>query len=55
MSQSNMGQFNIINQSIYLGNKLNNLDKKFDVDLKLYYKRREIGCNLDVLSVRYNL
>ena len=55
MSQSNMIQSNIISKSIYLGNQLDNLDQKFDVYLKLSYKRREIGCNLDVLSVRYNL
>ena len=50
-----MSQSNIINKSIYLGNQLYNLDQKFDVYLKISYKRREIGCNLDVLSVRYNL
>ena len=55
MSQSNMSQSNIINKSIYLGNQLDNLDQKVDVYLKISNKRREIGCNLDVLSVRYNL
>ena len=50
-----MAQANIIKKSLYLGNKLNSLKKKFDVYLKLHYKRRELGCDLDILSLRYNL
>ena len=50
-----MGQVDIIKDTIYLGNQLDNLDKKFDIYLKLYYKRREIGFNMDILSVRYNI
>ena len=50
-----MGQVDIIKDTIYFGNQLNNLDKKLDIYLKLYYKRREIGFNMDILSVRYNI
>ena len=55
MGNNETAEVNIINRSIFLGNQLKSLEKKFDVYLKFYYKRREIGCNLDILSVRYNL
>ena len=55
MGNHETAEIDIIKRSIYLGNQLNSLEKKFDVYLKLYYKRRKIGCNLDILSVRYNI
>ena len=41
---------------IYLGNQLNvSFLKKFDVYLKLQFKRRELGFNLSILCAQYDL
>ena len=55
MENHETGEVDIIKRSIFMRNQLKSLAKEFDVYLKVPYKRRELSCNLDILSVRYNL